>query len=413
MLSPEAFAACAHYVIAQSRHVIERFGPRAPGSPGERKAQGYVAECLRATNADELYCEGFGVASQAFMRFQTVTGGLLIASFAVYWVSPILALVLSLAGFAVTWFQFVRYRLLLDPIYRTTALMNVFARWKAEQEPKRRIILNGHTDAAYEWRYHYRWPRIFPWLVRYGLMGLPLAVLIDLVAVAIVFTLPDSNTPLYLGLAQALLLPSFVLALFFTDFSTTVPGANDNLSGVFIALGVAKSLREAGVRFEHTEIACLITGSEEAGLRGAKAWAARHAGELDDCETVILTLDTLRDLDHMTIFERDLNGTVRNDPAFSALVQAAAKACGYDIPLAAIPLGSTDAAAFTQAGLRATALCAMDPAPAYFYHTRRDDVDAMDAGCIAAAIAVVVETIRRFDSGSEEVEPRMDTNPHE
>jgi len=273
----------------------------------------------------------------------------------------------------------------------------VFARWKPERAVRRRIILNGHTDAAYEWRYHYRWPRAFPWLVRYGLLGLPLAVLFHLIAVVLVFTMPNSSALLWLGLAQVLLLPGFVLALFFTDFETTVSGANDNLSGVFIALGVVKALREAGVRFEHTELACLITGSEEAGLRGAKAWAARHAGELDDCETVILTLDTLRDLGHMTVFDRDLNGTVRNDPVFSALVQASAKTCGYDIPLAPIPLGSTDAAAFTQAGLRATALCAMDPAPAHFYHTRRDTVEAMDPECIAVAIAVVVETVRRFD----------------
>lgn len=399
MLSPEAIAACAAEVIAQSRHVIERFGPRAPGSPGERKAQAYVAQCLAAMDADEVCCEDFPVASRAFMRFQTVTGWLLLLSFATYWVSPLPALLFSATGLAVTWFQFVHYRLLLDPFCRTTTSMNVFARWKPERAVKRRIILNAHTDAAYEWRYHYRWPRAFPWLVRYGLLGLPLAVVIDLVAAAVVFTLPNSGALLYLGLTQVLLLPGFGLALFFTDFGTTVPGANDNLSGVFVALGVVKALREGGVRFEHTEIACLITGSEEAGLRGAKAWAARHAGELDDCETAILTLDTLRDLKHMTVFDRDLNGTVRNDPGFSALVQASAKACGHDIPLASIPLGSTDAAAFTQAGLRATALCAMDPAPAHFYHTRRDTVEAMDAGCIAAALDVVVETVRRFDGG--------------
>lgn len=397
MLSPEAIAACADYVIAQSRHVIEHFGPRAPGSRGERKAQAYVAQCLAAMDADEVCCEGFPVASQAFMRFQTITGWLLLASFAAYWVSPLPALLFSVMGLAVTWFQFIQYRLLLDSLYPTTASMNVFARWKPECAVKRRIILNAHSDAAYEWRYHYRWPRAFPWLVRYGLLGLPLAVLFDLIAVVLVFTMPNSSALLWLGLVQVLLLPGFVLALFFTDFETTVQGANDNLSGVFIALGVVKALREAGVRVEHTELACLITGSEEAGLRGAKAWAARHAAELDDCETVILTLDTLRDLGHMTVFDRDLNGTVRNDPDFSALVQASAKACGYDIPLAPIPLGSTDAAAFTQAGLRATALCAMDPAPAHFYHTRRDTVEAMDPECIAAAIAIVVETVRRFD----------------
>lgn len=397
MLSPEAIAVCADYVIAQSRHVIEHFGPRAPGSPGERKSQAYVAQCLAAMDADEVNCEDFPVASQAFMRFQTMTGWLLLLSFAAYWVSPLPALLFSLTGLAVTWFQFVHYRLLLDPLYPTTVSRNVFARWKPERAVKRRIILNGHTDAAYEWRYHYRWPRAFPWLVRYGLLSLPLAVLFHLIAVVALFTMPNSSALLWLGLAQVLLLPGFVLALFFTDFETTVPGANDNLSGVFIALGVMKALREAGVRFEHTELACLITGSEEAGLRGAKAWSARHRGELDDCETVILTLDTLRDLGHMTVFDCDLNGTVRNDPDFSALVQASAKTCGYTIPLAPIPLGSTDAAAFTQAGLRATALCAMDPAPAHFYHTRRDTVETMDSDCIAAAIAVVVETVRRFD----------------
>lgn len=396
MLNP---AAIAEEVIAQARHVIAQFGPRAPGSAGERKAQEYVAECLAAADADEVCCEAFGVASHAFMRFQTVTGWLLIAAFAAYWVSPLPALLFSLMGFAVTWFQFVRYRLLLDPLYPTTASMNVFARWEATQETRRRIILNAHMDAAYEWRYHYRWPRIFPWLVRYGLLGLPLMVLIDLVAVVLVFVAPHAGVLIYLGLAQALLLPGFVLSLFFTDFNTTVPGANDNLSGVFIALGVAKALCAPGKRLAHTEIACLITGSEEAGLRGAKAWAARHAGELADCDTVILTLDTLRDLEHLVVYDRDLNGTVRNDAAFSALVQSAAKACGHEIPQASIPLGSTDAAAFTQAGLRATALCAMDPAPADFYHTRRDNVEAMDAVCIAAAIAVVVETIRQFDDG--------------
>ncbi len=399
MLRHDAISALAEEVITQARHVIAQFGPRAPGSPGERKAQEYLAQCLAAADADEVCCEGFGVASQAFMRFQTVTGWLLIAAFAAYWISPLPALLLSLMGLAVTWFQFVRYRLLLDPLYCTTASMNVFARWESTKETRRRIILNAHMDAAYEWRYHYRWPRAFPWLVPYGLLGLPLMVLIDLVAVGFVFVAPHSDALIYLGLAQALLLPGFVLSLFFTDFNTTVPGANDNLSGVFIALGVAKALCAPGQRLARTEIACLITGSEEAGLRGAKAWAARHAGELADCETVILTLDTLRDLDHMVVYDRDLNGTVRNDAALSALVQSAAKTCGYDIPLASIPLGSTDAAAFTQAGLRATALCAMDPAPADFYHTRRDDVDAMDAGCVAAAIAVVAETVRQFDDG--------------
>lgn len=401
MLNPEVLAGVADYVTTQTRHVIEAFGPRAPGSAAEREAQAYVADCLAELEPDEAYSESFPVAAQAFMRFQTVAGCLLMVSVGAYWVAPPVALLLGIVAFAVVWYQFIHYRPLLDRFYPETESVNVYARWAPAKETKRRIILNAHTDAAFEWRFHYRWPRAFPWIVRYGLAGLPVAVVAQAVGSMIWLGAPEAPALLYLGAVQAVFFPSFVMALFYTDFSRVVPGANDNLSGVFLALGVVKALRDAGVALAHTEVACLITGSEEAGLRGAKAWAARHRHDFKDCETVILTLDTFHDLAHLTVFDRDLNGTVKNDAAFSALVQQAAKDCGHDIPRASIPLGSTDAAAFTQAGLRATALCAMDPAPAHFYHTRRDTWDDMDRACLVAGAAVVAETIRRFDGAQD------------
>jgi len=401
MLPPEARAACAKYVVDQTRHVIETFGPRAPGSEGERAAQAYIAECLTEMGADEVRCESFSVAAQAFMRFQTVAGWLLILGFVAYWFVAPLALLLSVAAFVVTWYQFIHYRLLLDPLYPQTESVNVYARFAAKEAPKRRIILNAHTDAAFEWRYLYQKPKYFTWIMRYNLLGMPVAMLAQIFACIIWVGAPESTALVYLGLVQALVVPSFVMALFYTDFSETVPGANDNLSGVFLALGVAKLLRDAEIAFDHTEVACLITGSEEAGLRGAKAWANAHAAELKDCETVILVLDTFHDLEHLTVYQGDLNGTVKNDPDFSALVMEAAKACGHPAKLGTIPLGSTDAAAFTQAGLKATALVAMDPAPAHFYHTRRDNWDDMDAGCIAVVAGVVGEVIQRIDQGNQ------------
>ncbi len=398
MLSRDAISEATCYVLKQTRHVIETFGPRTPGSPAEREAQGYVAECLEAIGADEIQRESFPVAAKAFMGFQPATGIFLLLSAGVYWLLPLLALFLSVFGFMITWFEFVHYRLFLDRFFPKSDSENVYARWSPEKETKRRIILNGHIDAAFEWRYNYRWPKAFPWLVRYGLTGLVATPLIQVAGVFGYWLWPDSGAFFYMGIAQLLFVPSFILTFFYTDFSRTVPGANDNLSGVFIALGVAKALREAGVVMEHTELACLITGSEEAGIRGAKAWAAKHRGDFEDYETVILTLDTLHDVKHMTVFEHDLNGTVHNDGPFSELVQRAAAAKGYDIPRASIPLGSTDAAAFSQAGLTATALCAMDPAPADFYHTRRDNWDNMNSAGIAAAIGVVEEVIRMVDA---------------
>lgn len=403
MLSQDALNTIADYVVAQTRHVIETFGPRTPGSAAERDAQGYVAECLEAMAPDELQREPFPVAARAFMAFQPITGFLMMVSTAILWYSPAWALALSLAGFTVTWFEFVHYRLFLDPFFRESESVNVFARWAPKGAPLQRIIVNAHTDAAFEWRYHYLAPRIFPWLVRYGLLGIGVKVLTDIAALIASWFWPHSDALHYLAAIQALFIPSFLMAFFFTNFARTVPGANDNLSGVFIALGVVKALREENVLLEKTEIACLITGSEEAGLRGAKAWAEKHQDDFKDVPTRILTLDTFHGLEHMAVLQQDLNGTVKNDPAFSELVRDAAKALGHDIPLIPIPLGSSDAAAFTQAGFTATALCAMDPAPAHFYHTRRDNWDNMDPECIAAAAGVVVEVIRRVEGVEQEV----------
>lgn len=399
MLSPEARAACAKYVLDQARHVIDTFGPRGPGSEGERAAQEYAAARLEELGATEVQREPFFVAPEAFMRFQTVAGVLMLVACAVWWFMPPLALLPGVLAFFVTWRQFVHYHPMLDALYPQSESLNVYARWAPRGETRRRIILNAHMDAAFEWRYHVLWPKAFPWLVRYSLAAMPAALVLEVASIPIWMGDPGSIILWWLGGLQALLVPAFVLALFFTNFENPVPGANDNLSGVFLAAGVIRALREAESSFENTEIACLITGSEEAGLRGASAWAARHAKELRDADTAILVLDTIRDRDHFTVYQGDLNGTVRNDEALSQLVAEAAAACGHTARIGTIPLGATDAAAFTRARLKATALVAMNPAPARFYHTRFDSADNMDAGCVAIAAGIVGEVIRRFDEG--------------
>ena len=43
----------------------------------------------------------------------------------------------------------------------------------------------------------------------------------------------------------------------------------------------------------------MLTGSEEAGLRGAKNYAEIHEKELKEIETVVIACDTMRDLKDM------------------------------------------------------------------------------------------------------------------
>ena len=81
--------------------------------------------------------------------------------------------------------------------------------------------------------------------------------------------------------------------------------------------------------------------------------AKRYAQELKEIETVVVACDTLRDLKDMAVYDRDLSGTLKHDKQVKELVKKAALNCGHDLPFASIYLGACDAAAFTQAGVKA------------------------------------------------------------
>jgi len=398
MLDNAVLDRCAAFSMDGIRHVIESFGPREPGGEGETRAQAHFAGLLKPW-ADEIRTEPFAVRPPALMGFMPVAGALFFAAILAYWLFPALALLFTAGALLVVVLQFVLYRQFLDPLFPARVSHNVVATRRAAGERKRRIIVSGHADAAYEWTFSY-----------YGGVGLlKLAIVSMLLAGVFKVGLDVAcvllNGPLAaprgiwraLGYAQWACAPFFAGMCFFSNFRRVVPGANDNLTGAFAAVSVLKYLHETNTRFEHTEVSCVITGSEEAGLRGAKAYARAHGEELRGGENAFLALETFRDLKHMAVYRRDMSGVVRNDARVCALLQRAGRECGLDLPLATIYLGSSDAAAVSQAGVPAAALAAMDPAPPRYYHTRLDDADNLDRECIAQAVRVSVAAVEQFD----------------
>ena len=399
MMAPEkeCYNTLAEGVITQACKIIETFGARPPGSVGERNAMLHIAEGLKPFADEPIKLEEFEVAPTAFFRMQMVGGIFGLLAVAIYWVSPALALGVSLLPLMVQYFQLFRYRLFLDPFFSKSKSLNLTAILKPQGAIKNRIILNAHPDAAYEWRYNYHFNKRFSLIVAYMLIGMFLAPLIS--GLGWWFEhIGKEELQGYCGLVLMLFIPGSLLALFFNNMKVVAPGANDNLSGVFIHTAIFKLLAQEK-KLAHTEVMVVFTGCEEAGLRGAKVWAKLHKEEFGGPETMVLTLDTIRDLDHMKVYAWDMNGTVAHDEECCKLVQEAGKAAGLDLPLGTIFLGSSDAAAFTQQGFRCAALAAMDPAPAYYYHTRYDDWRIMDKHCIARALEVVYNTIQIIDVG--------------
>ena len=104
-------------------------------------------------------------------------------------------------------------------------------------------------------------------------------------------------------------------------------------------------------------------------------------------------------MDYFNVYSKDMSGTVKNDKEFSQLVLDSSKESGYDsAKFASVFFGSSDAAAFSQAGIKATCLAAMDPAPGDYYHNRRDNYDRLVPEAIETGYKIVLSTILNFDA---------------
>ena len=342
--------------------------------------------------------EAFAVAQKAFLATPRISGLLLLGAILGWWASPWLALAMSAAAVLTLVFEVGLYWQLIDSLFPQRTSHNVLGSQRPSGQVSRRVVLNAHADAAFEWRWLYCFPTLFPFLVYYGFASVAIVFCID--AAAVTRECCGVHAPglrIAMGLAQLAFVPGAVIGIWFTSFRHVSPGANDDLSGALMVAGLAKYLRASGIQPEHTELVYLITGSEEAGLRGAKAFTRRHKDDWRDVPTVVVTLDTIRDLDHLHVYNRDRNGTVRHDPLVCQLLHDAGRRCGVELGYATVYLGSTDATAFTLAGHRAAALCAMDPRPADYYHNRRDRPDNMSGECIRKTIEIVLEAIVEYD----------------
>ncbi len=396
-------ASSVDYMVKTITDICEKIGPRAPGSEAELKAQNYMGEDLKKWS-DKVEVEEFIVHRQAFMGFIPFTVAMAIIATIVFFTDyPLISFILTILGFIPLVLEFVMYKQFIDPLFIGHKSHNLIATRSPKGEVKKRIILVAHADSQYEWILNYKLGGIGMKLFLIpGVVGLIICSIASLVKGIVVdfkgIDTPATNTFfLVVGIILCIFIIPYVGFLFLQSHTKSVPGANDNLSGCLGCMSVLKHLEEAGVRFENTEVRVILSGSEEAGLRGAKAYAKAHKNELKDVETIVVACDTLRDLKDMAVYDRDLSGTLKHDTQVKQLVKKAALNCGHDLPYASIYLGACDAAAFTQAGIKATGFAAMDPTPPRYYHTRLDTPDKLCPDALQVGAEILLETVCLYD----------------
>ena len=400
----------AEYMVSEITHICKDFEKRDPGSKGEQQACEYMADVLK----NECGCERADVESfkenpGSFFGWIYFTITFVLAAVAISFFYPLVSIILIVVGLLIVFIQFGLYKKFIDRFFPEKTGHNVTAVKSCKGEVKRRIFFNGHPDAAWEWPVNYKLGGVgFEGHAVICGIGAVYYLVISIMLVAkngLEYVSFDADETLGLLRLIGLVFVPFLIGLYWMwNENRVVDGANDNLSGCYMGIAILKALKEEGIEFENTEVGVILTGSEEAGLRGAKAWCAAHKGEFDDVPTFIFSYDTIHDPKYLMTNYRDLNGTVKADKDVSDLFMEAAKELDISCKKGWVPPlgGATDSAAFAQAGFRATGVTGLNHKLEDYYHTRRDTYDNMNEQGLADCFAISVKALEMFDNGAKQ-----------
>ena len=402
----------ASFIVDDITKICKTLPKRDPGSEGEKQVCEYFKELSMELGCDEAHIESFKEHPFSFFGWMWITFTLTILAavfcFFNVGVLSVLAIIFTVIGWLICILQFGLYIPLVDWVFPEKTGHNMWAVKKPEGEVKARVFFNGHCDAVWEWP------------VNYALGGVGFEGHIVISAIGTLFYLAiaimqicGASAELTHSMAMwGIIFLPFELGMFFmwswwdphNDKRHIVDGANDNLSGCYMGIAILKELKEQGIKLENTEVGIIITGSEEAGLRGAKAWANAHKNDFNDVPTYIYSYDTIFDPKYLMANYRDLNATVKTDVALNDLFMQSAEELGIKCSKGMVPPlgGATDQAGFVQAGMRSAGITGLNHKLENYYHTRRDTYDNMNKEGLAGCYAVSCKVLEHIENGDME-----------
>ena len=178
--------------------------------------------------------------------------------------------------------------------------------------------------------------------------------------------------------------------------SPTVPGANDNLSGVAVLVALAERLRDRPV--DGVRIVLVSAGAEEELQGGVYDYLAGHGAELDPTSTYCLAVDTVGS-PQLVMLEGE--GTVAmedyTDPSFRDLIADEARLGGVSLLRGLRSRFSTDGVVTSRAGIPTVSLVSVEPwrAPSN-YHLMSDVPENLVYETIAATTELTERVARRL-----------------
>jgi aminopeptidase YwaD len=385
-----------------TKSIIDETGPRLAGGEGCKRGAQRLAEAA-APVCDSVALESFEVHPGAFLGFIRVLVLFYVFAAPILALAPWVSAALSGLGLLILVLEFFLYKEVLDPFYPAREGLNVIGVLEPSQEPRRQLIVSGHHDSARIFNFYLDRPELFGRRINLGIGSIALLFVASL-------ALSLAAAPFAIELAAAALfilgLP-LVLPLWRFASSEGTPGAGDNLAASAAALEIVRALRErrdGGKGLSSTRIVFSSFDAEEAGLRGARAFAGKRRSEFAALPTFAFNMDCVYSKDKLRFLTSDLNGSVKLDGKATELCLALATELGVFAkakPIAFLA-GGTDAAELAKAGIRAVSLMGMEWSGAArdsAYHTPADKVEAIEPEALEAAISIGLSFAEALDEG--------------
>ncbi|HEY3776406.1 MAG TPA: M28 family peptidase [Solirubrobacteraceae bacterium] len=389
-------------VLAEVVEELAGFERRA-GSEGEHRAAEWIARRLRAGGCEaEVENADFKAGYAGLMRGLSLAGSAAgIATLAARTLRPPAAAVATLAGAAIIDDISNGPRLARGLIQRREPTWNVVGT-AGDPEAARTLVLLAHHDAAptgviFNDRLQSWVGERFPGLIERTNTAVPIwwgpLASHGLIAAGAV---TQRRWLAGLGLFGTVL---SVAAFHDIARSPVTPGANDNLSGVAVLVGLAERLRAAPV--EGLRVLLVSCGAEEVIQGGIHSFARMHFPRLATDRTWFLNLETVGS-PQLIMLEGEGPVVMEDyhDSGFRDLVMRCAERAGASLKRGFRARSSTDAVIPSRYGYPTATLSSVNRHKALSnYHLMSDTPENLDYGTITEAVDVAEALARSLAAG--------------
>lgn len=261
------------------RQLSENIGGRGSCTPNERLASEFIADQMRAFDAQNVQIEPFKSLPSTYAPYALSFAVALIGSLASLLFGGRAVLFLaSIFSFLGLWGMLAETELAVSWTHWFIPRLpsqNVCGQVKPRQQIQKKVVICAHIDTHRTPIFYSStaWQSAFSLLVGVALLSMAVG--------GFVFSLGLLSGWGWLRWISLFLVPIQAFALgvsLHADFTPFSPGANDNASGAAVALAMLQKLHAAPL--DKTEVRFAFTGCEEVGDYGMRAYLEAHEAEL-------------------------------------------------------------------------------------------------------------------------------------